>query len=78
MAVLALAGITGMFLRHATASASWARRVRRAGRRLPRACSPPLLVAYVLPTVAGTNPGYVQDFLDAARWGDSRPATSAT
>src|SRR5690348_923086 len=67
MTVLALAGFTGMFLRH----------LRRFGvlgligyllltvgylAMFAVEC----IVGYVLPTVARTNPGYVQDVLDTA------------
>jgi hypothetical protein len=72
MTVLALAGITGMFLRH--------RDHRRfgvlglAGYLLLTVgflamFAVQCIVAYVLPTVAHSNPGYVQDFLDAAMGG---------
>jgi hypothetical protein len=67
MAVLALIGFTGMFLRHH-------RRFGILGRAGYLLLSVGFLamfaiqciVAFVLPTVARTSPGYVQDFIDGA------------
>ncbi len=67
MAVLALAGITGMFLRHYRRFGI----LGRAGYLLLSLgylamFAVQCIVGYVLPTVARTNPGYVQDVIDAA------------
>jgi hypothetical protein len=67
MAVLALAGFTGMFLRHRRRFA----RLGRAGYALLTAgylamLAAELIAAYYLPTVAHSNPGYVQHVLNAA------------
>jgi hypothetical protein len=67
MTVLALAGITGMFLRHrgrfgALGLAGFS--LLTVGYLAMFAVQS--IVAYVLPTVADSNPGYVQDVLDAA------------
>ncbi len=67
MTVLALVGITGMFLRHRGRFGA----LGLAGFSLLTVGYLALfavqcIVAYVLPTVAHSNPGYVQDVLDAA------------
>ena len=67
MAVLAMAGITGMFLRHHRRFGV----LGLAGYLLLTVgylaiFAVECIVAYVLPTVARSNPGYVQDILDAA------------
>lgn len=67
MAVLALAGITGMFLRHERRFGP----VGLVGYVLLTLgylaiFAVQCIVGYVLPTVAGSDPGYVQDVLDAA------------
>ena len=67
MAVLALAGFTGMFLRHHRRFGV----LGLAGYLLLTVGYLALfaiqcIVAYVLPTVAASNPGYVQDVLDGA------------
>jgi hypothetical protein len=67
MTVLALAGFTGMFLRHHRRFGV----LGLAGYLLLTVGYLALfavecIVAYVLPTVAHSNPGYVQDVLDAA------------
>jgi hypothetical protein len=69
MAVLALAGFTGMFLRHRQHPRFGV--LGLAGYLLLTVGYLALfavqcIVAYVLPTVAHLNPGYVQDVLDAA------------
>lgn len=70
MAVLALAGITGLFLHHrhrfgALGCIGYV--ILSVGylAMLVNQC----IVAYVLPVVARTSPGYVQDYLDAAMGG---------
>ena len=70
MAVLALAGFTGIFLRHLGRFGV----LGLAGYLLLTVGYLALfavqcIVAYVLPTVAQSNPVYVQDFLDAAMGG---------
>ncbi len=67
MTVLALAGFTGMFLRHHRRFGA----LGLAGYLLLTVgwlalFAVQCIVAYVLPTVARSNPGYVQDVLDAA------------
>ena len=67
MTVLALIGFTGMFLRHRSRFGI----LGRAGFGLLAVGFLALfavecIVGYVLPTVAHSNPGYVQDVLDAA------------
>ncbi len=67
MTVLALAGFTGMFLRHHRRFGV----LGLAGYLLLTVgylamFAVECIVAYVLPTVAHSNPGYVQDVLDAA------------
>ncbi|HEX2298384.1 MAG TPA: hypothetical protein VHH34_07685, partial [Pseudonocardiaceae bacterium] len=67
MAVLALAGFTGMFLRHHRRFGV----LGLAGYLLLTVGYLALfavqcIVAYVLPTVARSDPGYVQDVLDTA------------
>lgn len=67
MTVLALAGFTGMFLRHHSRFGV----LGLAGYLLLTVgylamFAVQCIVAYVLPTVAHSNPGYVQDFLAAA------------
>src|SRR5215213_9760936 len=67
MCVLALIGFTGMFLRHRRHFGA----LGLAGFSLLTVGFLSLfavecIVGYVLPTVAHTNPGYVQDVLDAA------------
>ena len=67
MAVLALIGITGMFLRHHRRFGM----LGLAGFSLLTVgylaiFAVQCIVAYVLPTVALTDPGYVQDVIDAA------------
>jgi hypothetical protein len=67
MAVLALIGFTGMFLRHRTRFGV----LGVAGYVLLSVgylamFAVQCIVAYVLPTVADSDPGYVQDVLDAA------------
>ncbi|GAB3825836.1 hypothetical protein [Kribbella italica] len=67
MAVLALAGITGMFLRHRRQFGV----LGLAGYVLLSIgylamFAVQCIVAVVLPTVARTSPGYVQDFIDGA------------
>lgn len=67
MTVLALAGFTGMFLRHHSRFGA----LGLAGYLLLMVgylamFAVQCIVAYVLPTVAHSNPGYVQDFLAAA------------
>ncbi|MEV6286109.1 hypothetical protein [Kribbella sp. NPDC051770] len=67
MAVLALAGITGMFLRHRSRFGL----LGLAGYVLLSIgyfamFAVQCIVAFVLPTVALTSPGYVQDFIDGA------------
>jgi hypothetical protein len=73
MAVLAVAGITGMFLRHR-------RRFGILGRTgyalltvgYVAMFAVQCIAAYVLPTLARTRPGYVQDVLDAAVGGSPK------
>ncbi len=67
MCVLALIGFTGMFLRHRSRFGV----LGLAGYLLLSVgflaiFSNQIIVAYVLPTVAATDPGYVQAYLDAA------------
>lgn len=67
MAVLALIGFTGMFLRHhrrfgALGLAGYSLLTVGFLALLVNQC----IVAYVLPTLANTDPGYVQAYLDAA------------
>ncbi|HET6551389.1 MAG TPA: hypothetical protein VFG79_23175 [Solirubrobacter sp.] len=67
MTVLALIGITGLFLRHRRRFGA----LGLAGFSLLTVgylamFAVQCIVAYVLPTVAASNPGYVQDVLDAA------------
>ena len=67
MTVLALAGFTGMFLRHHRLFGA----LGLAGYLLLTVgylamFAVQCIAGYVLPTVAHTNPGYVQDVLDAA------------
>ena len=73
MAVLALIGFTGMFLRHRRRFGV----LGLAGFSLLTVgylaiFAVQCIVAYVLPTVAQSNPGYVQDVLDAAVGGSPR------
>jgi len=73
MTVLALAGITGMFVRHRGRLGA----VGTAGfglfaTGLLAMFAVQVVVAAVLPTVARTNPAYVQDVLDAAVGGTPR------
>jgi hypothetical protein len=73
MCVLALAGFTGMFLRHHRRFGV----LGLAGFSLVTVGFLALfavqcIVGYVLPTVAHSNPGYVQDVLDAAVGGSPR------
>jgi len=70
MTVLALAGFTGMFLRHhrrfgVLGLAGYLLLTVGYLAMFANQC----IVAYVLPTVAHSNPGYVQDYLDAAMGG---------
>jgi hypothetical protein len=67
MTVLALAGITGMFLRnrHRFGVLGLAGYLLLSVGYLAM-FAVQCIVAYVLPTVARSNPGYVQDLLDAA------------
>lgn len=73
MAVLALVGITGIFLRHRSRLGL----LGLAGYVLLTVgylamFAVQCIVAYVLPTVARTDPAYVQDVLDAAVGGSPR------
>src|SRR6266508_6701453 len=70
MTVLALAGFTGIFLRHhrrfgVLGLAGYLLLTIGYLAMFANQC----IVAYVLPTVAHSNPGYVQDYLDAAMGG---------
>ena len=72
MTILALAGFTGMFLRHHHRFGV----LGLAGYLLLNIgylamFAVQCIVAYVLPTVARTNPGYVRDVLDAAIGGSA-------
>src|SRR4051812_35501229 len=71
--VLALAGLTGMFLRHhrrfgALGVAGYLLLTVGFLSLFATEC----IVGYVLPTVAHSNPGYVQDVLDAAVGGSPK------
>jgi hypothetical protein len=73
MAVLALAGFTGMFLcnRHRFGALGVTGYVVLMIGYLALFANQ-CIVGYVLPTVAKTDPGYVQDYLDAAVGGSPR------